>query len=196
MGWRHGEVIVRRELWRGQPWCGMTVRVVADTDELLATYVPEGTQFGFPHGDWPGGRHPWQGRGAWQGHGLLTLQRPGDAHAIFVFWEGPERRLACWYVNLQEPFRRTRVGFDTYDHELDIVVEPDGSWWLKDAELLDESVRGGRFTDEEAAEIRAEAQRLERELASGRRWWDESWADWEPEPDWTPAPLPEGWDVV
>jgi NAD(P)H-flavin reductase len=49
-------------------------------------------------------------------------------HAVWVFWEGASRDLAGWYVNIQEPFRRTSIGFDTQDLELDIVIEPDGSW--------------------------------------------------------------------
>jgi len=25
-------------------------------------------------------------------------------------------------------------------------------------------------------------------------WWDETWADWEPDPDWPPPLLPGGWE--
>ena len=50
------------------------------------------------------------------------LQRPGDAYAIWHFWHGPEREFRGWYVNLQEPFRRTAQGYDTQDLELDIWV--------------------------------------------------------------------------
>jgi len=194
MGWSPGDVIVRRELWRDRPWTGCTVRVVADEDDLLVTYLPAGTPFAFPNGDFP--RHPWHGRGAWSGHGLLALHRPRDAYAVFVFWTGSERTLDCWYLNLQEQYRRTPIGFDTFDHELDVVVSPDGSWRLKDSDLLDLRVREGRFTPEQAAASRSEAARLERELELGRRWWDDAWATWRPPPDWTPTPLPEGWDEV
>lgn len=196
MRWRRGDVIVRREIWRGRPWMGSTVRVVSDDEALLATFLPEGTPFAFPDGRWPGGRHPWHGRAGWEGHGVLQLQRPGDAYAVWVFWEGPDRELACWYVNLQEPFRRTAAGIDTYDQELDIVVEPDGSWAFKDVDELELRIREGRFTEAEAAGIRAEGERLAGELAAGRRWWDEAWAGWLPDPAWGPTPLPEGWDVV
>jgi hypothetical protein len=196
MPWRPGEVIVRREVWHGRPWAGSTARVVQDGPELLVTYTPEGTPFEFPDGDWPGGRHPWHGRAAWTGPGTLALHRPADRYAVFVFWEGPDRRFTCWYVNFQDALRRTSIGFDTLDHELDLVVEPDGNWWLKDAEGLEERVADGRFTAEEATGIRAEAEHVERELAAGRRWWDERWACWEPPPEWTATPLPDGWDLA
>ena len=195
MPWRPGEVIVRREMWHGKAWCGSTVRVVRD-DDLLVTYTPTGTPFAFPDGNWPGGRHPWHGRSAWTGHGVLALHRPGDAYAVFVFWEGPERRLACWYVNFQDPFRRTAIGFDTLDHELDLVVEPDGPRWLKDEESLDLRVADGRFTAAEADTIRDEAARLEAELTARGPWWDDGWAEWQPPPAWTAAGLPAGWEAL
>jgi Protein of unknown function (DUF402) len=196
MPWQPGDVIVRREVWHGSPWCGSTARVVLDEPELLVTYTPPGTPFAFPEGNWPGGRHPWHGRDVWSGHGTLALHRPHDRYAVFVFWEEPGRRFACWYVNFQDSFRRTTIGFDTLDHELDLVIEPDGTWWLKDIAGLELRVADGRFTPAEADEIRAEAATVAQALAAGERWWAESWARWEPPPAWTAAPMPAGWDAV
>ena len=68
---------------------------------------------------------------------------------------GAERAFAGWYVNLQEPFRRTPIGYDTYDLELDVWIPAGGGWSFKDDELLDVRVDEGRFTTAEAAEIRA-----------------------------------------
>ena len=89
MAWRTGEAIVRREVWRGKTWEGLIVFVVDDAPDLLVSYLPEGSPFGFPEGDWPGGRHPWHGRGGWEGHGVLMLQRPGESYAVWHFWHGP-----------------------------------------------------------------------------------------------------------
>lgn len=181
--WAEGETIVRREVLNdGRTWLEVPVVVVRDEPELLATYLAEGAAFRFPPGPWPtrDGLHPWHGRTAWQGHGVLMLHRPGEMHAIWHFWDGPERRFRGWYVNLQEPFRRTAGGYDTQDLELDIWVPVDGPWEWKDAEQVDERVREGRFTPKQAEAIRAEGARVAGELAAGRRWWDESWARWEP----------------
>jgi hypothetical protein len=110
--WAAGDVILRREVLNdGRAWVEIPVVVVRDEPELLATYIPEGTPFRFPDGDWPTptGVHPWHGRKRWQGHGVLMLQRPGEAHAIWVFWHGPERAFRGWYVNLgMEGRRRAR----------------------------------------------------------------------------------------
>src|SRR5437763_15279373 len=97
--WSEGDLILRREVRNdGRPWIESTVRVVRDEPELLATYLAEGTRFHFP--PYPE-THPWAGRDAWHGHGVLMLQRPGEAHAIWVFWHGAERALAGWYGNFQ-----------------------------------------------------------------------------------------------
>ena len=201
--WSAGDWIVRREVLAAchtpLPWRGARVRVVEDSSDWLVSYIPERAPFGFPKGDWPipGGRHPWSARTCWEGHGALMLQRPGESHAVFHFWRGPRREFAHWYVNLQEPFRRTAIGYDTQDLELDLVVPPDGCWQLKDDELLDQRVVEGRFNAAQAAAIREECARLPHRLEAGERWWPLEWRDWRPDPDWVvPDALPAGWDEV
>lgn len=192
--WSSGDVIVRREMLHGRPWTGMTVRVVDDRDDLLVIYTPEGTPFGFP--EHPYGPHPWHAKSAWHGHGVLQLLRAGDAYSVLAFWRGSAREFAGWYVNFQDPFRRTAIGIDTLDHVLDIWIPSGRQWEWKDVGLLEQSVAEGRFTPAEAAAIRAEGERVARELDAGRRWWSDEWATWEPPADWTPQPLPPGWDEV
>ena len=189
-----GEPIVRRDVWHGEVMFGWGGIVVQDTDDLLALYMPEGAPLAFA-ADFFGEPHPWSGRDRWYGHGVVQLHRPGAMHSVWVFWEGPARRFAGWYLNLEEPWRRTLLGFDTQDLELDIVVSADGSWSFKDDEQLDPWVVRGRWTSEEVAEIRAEGARLGAELDAGRRWWSDEWATWQPDPAWPPPVLPEGWDA-
>jgi hypothetical protein len=124
------------------------------------------------------------------------LQRPDEAHSIWHLWSGPSRAFDCWYVNIQEPFRRTSIGYDTQDLELDLVVAPDGSWKYKDDELLELRIREGRFTAERVAAIRAEGKRIADQLRGGIRWWDPKWAHWVPPREWSAPPLPQGWSEV
>jgi hypothetical protein len=143
--------------------------------------------------DFFGAPHPWAGSDRWEGHGVLQLQRPGDRHAVWVFWHGPERECRGWYVNLQEPFRRTSRGFDTQDLELDIVLDLDGGWRFKDDELLEHWIERGRWTQDEVAEIRREGAAIGADLDAGRRWWSDDWATWQPDPRWEPPGLPPDW---
>jgi hypothetical protein len=185
--WSPGEIVIRREVLNdGRAWLLVPVIVVDDRPDLLATYIAPGTPFEFPDGDWPSpdGRHPWHGRQRWQGNGLLMLQRPGESYAIWLFWHGPHREFRGWYVNLQEPFRRTVDGYDTQDLELDIWLPLDAPWEWKDDALLDQRVREGRFTAAQAEEIRAEGRRIAADLDAGRRWWSDAWASWTPDPGW------------
>jgi len=187
-----GEAIVRREIWHGEAkgaWGGI---VVEDSPELLALYMPEGSPLAFAD-DFFGEPHPWSRKSRWEGNGVLQLQRPGDAHAVWVFWHGPEREFGAWYVNLQEPFRRTERGFDTQDLELDIVVRPDGSWRYKDDEKLEMWIDRGRWTADEVVAIREEGRRIAAELEAGRRWWSDEWAAWRPDPAWATPELPADW---
>jgi hypothetical protein len=188
-----GDAIVRREVWHGLPKVGWGGIVVEDSPSVLALYMPEGSPLAFAD-DFFGGPHPWSGRDRWHGHGVLQLQRPGEMHAMWVFWYGSEREFRGWYLNLQEPFRRTSLGFDTQDLELDIVVDLDGAWRYKDDEILDEWVGRGRWTEAEVAAIRREGAAIANELDAGRRWWSDDWAEWRPDPGWQVPTLPAGWD--
>ena len=182
--WRAGEVIVRRHVLNdGRMWLAFPVVVVRDEPELLVTYLAEGTPFHMPEGPWPtaDGLHPWHGRPAWHGHGTLMLNRPGEMHGVWVFWHGPERAFAGWYVNIEEPFRRAENGIDTQDLELDIWIPAEGPWQWKDEHMLENRVREGRFTAGQVEAIRAEGRRIATELDAGRRWWDESWSGWRPD---------------
>jgi hypothetical protein len=195
MAWSEGEIVVRRE-WRGSPWMAVSVIVVADEPELLATYLAPGAQFAFPAAGHGLGPHPWQGRGPWKGHGVLMLHRPGERYAVWHFWDGADRAFAGWYVNLQEPFRRTPIGFDTYDLELDVWMPASGGWSFKDDELLDVRVQEGRFTSDEAVEIRALGAEIGAMIDSGAEWWDPAWSRWEPDRAWRVPPPGDGWDAV
>ena len=90
-----GEPIIRREIWRGEPKAGWGGFVVEDIPELLALYMPTASPLAYAD-DFFGGPHPWSPKDRWEGHGVLQLQRPGDMHAVWVFWHGPQRELGAW----------------------------------------------------------------------------------------------------
>jgi len=207
--WDRGQSIVRSEALGLQPdgvtartaaagvWLHVPVFVVDDTEEHLVTYLAPGAPFTFPPGRWPtpDGRHPWHGRAGWTGHGCLMVQRPGEHHAVWHFWSGPDRTFTCWYLNLQTAFVRTADGFWTQDLELDVLAFPDGSHEVKDAEVLDDRVTEGRYSAELVSWIRGYGDDLVQRLERDGPWWDRAWVGWEPDPSWTTAPArPPGGD--
>jgi hypothetical protein len=191
--WSRGETIVRREVWRNVPWLATLVVVVEDTADLLVTYLPEGAPFAFPQSA-DGRAHPWAGRGGWEGHGVLMLQRPQESYAVWHFWDGPDRRFAGWYLNLQEPFRRTSVGYDTQDLELDVWIPAREPWRFKDEEKLEQRVRDGRYTAEQAAATRALGVEIGVMLDRGERWWSDEWTTFAPDASWRAPSWPDGWE--
>jgi hypothetical protein len=166
--------MIRREVLNdGRVWLEQDVELVREDSDLLAVWVAPGSAMRYPLGF-----HPWYPKAVWEAPGVLQLQRPGDWYGVWVFRRDDE--FAGWYVNFQEPFRRWDGGFDTQDLELDIWIPRDGLWEWKDREALDERVREGRLTAEQAAQVRAQAQQVAADLDAGRWWWDTAWSEWSP----------------
>jgi predicted RNA-binding protein associated with RNAse of E/G family len=92
-------------------------------------------------------------------------------------------------VNLQEPLRRTPIGFDTADQLLDLVRSPRGEWRWKDEHELVDAVARGYIGADEAATIRAEGERV---IANDG--FPTGWEDFEPDPTWQVPRLPSGWN--
>jgi hypothetical protein len=184
-----------RSVYRGRVRWALPHVLVEETPELAVLYVPPGAVGRKPRR--PLLEDPTQLRTVrwdhvdhvWTGSHALRLLEPGAAHGLYLFWAERDWAFQGWYVNLQAPFRRTAISFDGRDHALDIVVEPDGSWRWKDEDHLELAVAVGAFTPEEAAEIRAEGERV---VAA---WpFPTGWEDWRPDPGWPVPSLPPGWD--
>ncbi len=123
------------------------------------------------------------------------LITPGSSHAVSLMWETGQSKLRCWYVDLQEPLRRTSLGFDTMDHMLDIVISSDkSSWHWKDEDEFEEALAVGVFSAEEAQSIRAEGESVIQRFQSGQSPFYDGWEHWSPSADWGIPALPAGWD--
>jgi len=177
-----GRTVLRREVLHGLLWMEHPVTVVRDEGGSLAVLLEPGSPFRFP--DHPFGPHPWSRFDAWSGSTVLQVQRDGDAHAAWKFFDAAGA-FTHWYVNFQEPVVR-HVGsggegaFETADLGIDIVVAGDGSHWRwKDADDPDLMVASGRITPAERDRIRAEAAAVAQRLDAGARWWA-PWDDWHP----------------
>ena len=188
-------------MWWGKTWLAMPVTVVEDTDELVALYIVPGAE-GRGAVRPPGKRDnfstlaskTWElGPRTWEHTRRLGLWRPGEPYIVSAFWI--DDTFMSWYVDVIEPLRRSNVGFDFRDLELDIVVHEDLSWRWKDQEELDIGVELGVFTAAEAEEIRHHGERMVERIESGETWWT-SWRDWAPDPSWPIPALPPDWDAL
>jgi hypothetical protein len=133
----------------------------------------------------------------WEQTDVLMLVTPGASHSIYVMWDPGQTRFRCWYVNLQEPLRRTPIGFDTMDHILDIVIRPDRSEWMwKDEDELEQAIEVGLYSREEARAIRAEGEKVIAIMQANQSPFCDGWEDWSPPEDWEIPEFPPGWDDV
>lgn len=133
----------------------------------------------------------------WTETDVLMLVKPGSAHSVEIMWEAGQRKIRCWYVNLQEPMRRTKMGFDSMDRMLDIVINADkNTWRWKDEDEFNEAVALGVYSQEEAKAIRDEGERVLEQLKARQSPFCDGWENWRPPAEWGIPPLLDGWEKL
>jgi hypothetical protein len=180
--------------------------VVRDDENLIALYLCPGTRQRRCKGrrGGPSGRQMlpdgWTGEyeiSVWHTHRALFLYRPGDAHSVGLFWRESDGEFQYWYVNLEIPWRRSPVGFDTWDQELDLVVAPDlSSWKWKDEDEFAWLQEVGIITAAEAASVRAEADRAITAIEHRLSPYCDGWERWQPNSSWLPLDVPANWTAI
>src|SRR5690606_25399999 len=94
------------------------------------------------------------------------------------------------------PFRRTKIGFQTMDLMLDILVRPDRTWEMKDEDEFNELVGRLLIGPQTAKRVRdGVAEVLSKSQCRGAPF-DEEWVRWRPDPSWQIPRLPAGWEEV
>jgi len=178
-------------------------RVVEDREDLVVLFIAAGSPYKAgpkrsaaekrrqPAGPLPPNEYVWR-------NDTLRLMLPGRSHSVSMFFgvEAGTRRLLKYFVNMEEPFRRTAVGFDTQDHTLDIEVTPELAWrWRDEAELANH-VAEGFYTAELAAAAREEgSSAIEAILRLGHAC-TRGWPEWQPPAEWRAPAFVDGWDTA
>ena len=201
-----GATVVVQEIWKDAVWAARPMTVVQDEDDLVALWFPQGTRWKAPTSP-PGWlreeergermvtcleRREWVFADSQWDVSTLVLMRPGDWHAVWVSWLDGNQHWG-WYVNLQEPFRRTDKGYETMDLALDVIIELDRTWRWKDEGELDLFVERGVFGEELATRVRDEGLRVAQRAERNEWPFDAPWPDWRPDRSWRLPQLPEGW---
>ena len=194
-----GETIALRQTWEGLVWAARPATVVEDTPVQTMLFIPAGIRWMAPSYDGKRLKIP-------QAEFELIPQRFDETHVLSFSWSKTRYAVLLffhldwspwsWYVNLEDPLRRTALGFDTLDHELDVIVELDGSWRWKDEDDLAEAIHRGVIPAEEEPRLRADGERAVRRILGREPPFDRDWTAWRPDPAWPVPVLPEGWDRV
>jgi hypothetical protein len=211
--WAPGVTVVLQEVWRGRLWSARPVTVAHDDGALVALWCPRGTRWktattpptrrraatraarfvaSLTLRDWVLGDFTWD-------VDTLCLVREGDWHAVRVAWRAnpdaaARREHWGWYVNLQEPVRRTARGLQTMDLMLDVVVDRNRQWRWKDEDELEALVTRKLLDPTVAQRVREEALRVVDRVECHEPPFGDAWPAWRPDPSWTPPVLPDGWD--
>jgi hypothetical protein len=190
-----GDLVLKRSIYRGNVRWTFPHRYVGEWDGRIGIYCGPGNQGKAmrrgPDGylkRWATDLPPFST--TWEQTHVLRFEREGSRHSIEIYWDLDWNHWS-WYVNLQTPVVLNGRFVDTTDQALDVTIEPDGKWAWKDEDELEEAVGLGIWTDAEAAEIRAEGERVI-EAAP----WPTGWETWRPPNDWGPLGLPRDWHVV
>ena len=196
---RPGEQALYRTVRDGRVRWAIPHTLVDETRERVVWFVrpgvrgrrPTGARGDFARvlsGDWNHREH------VWHENRVLRLTPLGAAHSVDLYWNDESSEFLGWYIQLQDPLRRSRFGWDTRDHILDVWIEPDRTWSWKDEDEFAEAQHAGLFDADQAAAIRAEAERV---IAHCERWeppFCDGWETWAPDPGWRLPRLPPGWD--
>jgi uncharacterized protein len=200
--WEPGQAIVLREVWRNKVYSIIPVRVAQDSSSWSALYLPPQTVCLWPHtsageplripaNEWELDGDPWTGGD------VLYLVQPGSGYTAIAFWN-ENNLFDHWKINLEEPMRRTPLGFDYMDQILDIIIRADRSTWhWKDEDEVRQAQALGIFTAEQVSGLYQRGERVIQSILANEPPFDGGWENWKPNPAWrVPLDLPHGWEHV
>ncbi|MHA7984959.1 DUF402 domain-containing protein [Rathayibacter sp. CAU 1779] len=207
--WTRGDVIVLRNVTDADPGhheqhvgYAHTARVITD-DDLVVLYQPPKTLHRERGGERSGPRGRNMVRGGWdgthterewRGDGVVYVHRPSEPWSVWRWVDADGVWSSHFYVNFERPWTRTRLGFDTEDWVLDLVVTgQEHDVTVKDADELEWCVRAGTMSVEVAELARRSAAEMTEVAARGGWPFGADWSEWLPDAMWRAEPLPADW---
>ncbi len=205
--WRPGDVVAYRWMVNDRVLIAQAAYVVDDTAEETALLVMPGAEIHKPEMLWASAERRWDRWAVqrdddwvlrpsiWRDNRMLMVVRPDDWYSVMYFWPEATGAFDCYYVNFQLPLRRTSVGFDSFDLELDIVMEPDGRWRWKDEEDYQRGIAAGFIMPEWTAQINRATEPLLTQMTARSYPFDETWINYKPPSHWMAPRLPRDWEA-
>jgi hypothetical protein len=207
-----GTTVVRRDVHLGKVWSAQPYRALADTGTVLElgywpgihSLAPTTWTTALRTGDdaarksglanlaagaWELG--PW----AWRHTVVRSRFETGEMFSLHRFQDPDTGEPLRLYVNFERPIVRTRIGIDTLDLLVDLVVEPDlsGHHW-KDVDEYTQGRRLGFITDAEHRRVEQARERALGLLQDRSGPFAEPWPTWAPDATWPLPELPDGAD--
>ena len=184
---------------------GWPMVVVKDTPELTALYQPSGTTTSRWDVEGARFREPRANRSH-----CLRLFYPGKPYEISLYYDAgggrdpwidaffPEQTgpFYGWKIDLVSPHARTAAGIDTFDEVLDIIVNPDRTYYWKDEDEMAILIQRGIYTEAEAHVIRDSAREAIDLIEAGAPPFDDEWPSWRAPEGIVPSDPPEGWQLL
>jgi hypothetical protein len=183
-------------------------RVLVDDGDLrvVATTAGSAVRNRAGRGSGPNGRlvlpDDWDGshrEATWFGSAVVRVHVVGTPWSVWRWHDGSEWE-PDWYVNLETPWVRTAIGFDTQDWTLDVVATTamGGSWTVgyKDEDELAFLTEAGFWSAAQRRRIEAAGEDAVRVAQTQVFPFDTDWASWVPDPAWPAIDLPAGWSDV
>jgi hypothetical protein len=201
--WQPGDHVILRNtgFFVGSAWATPHI-VVEDRDDIVVLYRPEGTLYEawniverriIPLGE--------------TRMDMLRLMFPERDYAVELFFDTErgkpvypafvgEGRFRGWKVNIEAPFERFELGFNTTDHFLDIIVKPDRRYVWKDQEVMAAWLTRGAYRREEVERFYASGRQLEPLIRGAASPFDDEWTEWLPDSSFRMPRVPAGWHAI
>lgn len=205
--WKPGDIVAWRGIYDERIWHVQPTIVIKDSpDEIVLTLLP-GTECiaeeTYPKGKKNGNRR-WDFKDSnwnlekytWQTNRLLLIFEPEKFYSTILFWNHADNDFLCYYINFQEPFRRSHCGVDTLDLDLDIIINPDHSFEWKDEDDYQKAIDHGIISPEWIRGIEDAKPEIFARLEKREYPFNGSWLNWMPDPNWSPPKLPANWDKI
>ncbi len=206
-----GSEALLRGVYRGKVWLVQSVVIVRDSPDEALVMLEPGSRCAYPSGYWRW-KHGDVTQGTrwddaqsmdwtlkefdWRERRFLMLLWPNQYYGVGPVWNTTTGEFEGYYVNFQLPYKRSRVGFDTFDLELDLVVDANLGYTWKDLDLYQTGVEIGVITREWVSGIEAAKADVFRKISDKAYPFDGSLLAWQPDPSWRPAHLLDGWESI
>jgi uncharacterized protein DUF402 len=133
----------------------------------------------------------------WHGTGILKVSPTGKPWSVWHFWSADDTFLG-WYVNLESEHHRDLEAKRTTceDYVLDLWIHPDRRIEWKDEDELAGAVTTGRYSQQEANRITADAHAAIKDIEAWITPFADNWKDWRPDPHLRLPEAPTGYAVT